>query len=91
MINMVKLGYVAQCICWVYPKGTAMAYIACSELNTNIIRIYDGKSMGQQLHQFDHIHQATITCMKVPTLSLIPTKTLLNRKSGDSIMLISIQ
>ncbi|KAL1921120.1 uncharacterized protein VTP21DRAFT_10836 [Calcarisporiella thermophila] len=60
MINMIKLDYVPQTVCWIYQPGQAQALIACSDQESSTIRIYDGRADGQALHEITKLHSAPV-------------------------------
>ncbi|KAJ3328777.1 hypothetical protein HDU76_009310 [Blyttiomyces sp. JEL0837] len=43
MINIIKLSYLPNTLCWCFKKGDAHALLACSELENSNIHLYDGR------------------------------------------------
>lgn len=43
MINLFKLNYIPNAVCWIYQKGQSEALLACSEKLTKNINLYDGR------------------------------------------------
>ncbi|CAH3165754.1 unnamed protein product [Porites lobata] len=50
MINMLRLDYVPEQCEWIFPPGAAVAAVACSEKETGVINIYDGRGTSTPLH-----------------------------------------
>ncbi|KAJ1554194.1 hypothetical protein HK096_004626, partial [Nowakowskiella sp. JEL0078] len=64
MINMIKIEYLPKAICWMFQKGDARALLACSELETNMIHFYDGRSDEKPLFETSKIHTKPVSIMK---------------------------
>lgn len=65
MINMLRLGYVPECVEWVYTFGDAIAAIAVSDQESNKINIYDGLGVATPLHVFETLHSQPVVALKV--------------------------
>lgn len=63
MINMIALDYVPKAICWVHRRGQAQALIACTDADSPLIRIYDGRGDGKPLLTVSHVHAKPVTVM----------------------------
>ncbi|KAJ3107107.1 hypothetical protein HDU97_004800 [Phlyctochytrium planicorne] len=48
MINMFKLSYLPNALCWCFRREDAQAVLACSDLETNKIYLYDGRNSDKQ-------------------------------------------
>lgn len=57
MINMFALDYRPLTCCWVHRKGQSQALLAITDANSNLIRIYDARENGKELHSIDKIHK----------------------------------
>ncbi|EJC97808.1 peptidyl-prolyl cis-trans isomerase [Fomitiporia mediterranea MF3/22] len=69
MINMIKLGFVPHCCCWVHGKGKAQALLAVSESNSGVIRIYDGRGDDKPLFVVDKVHRFPVHIMTARLLT----------------------
>lgn len=63
MINMLRLAYVPGQCEWIFPPGAAVAAVACSEKETGVIYIYDGRGTNTPLHTLS-VHTKPVTFIK---------------------------
>ncbi|KAL9951874.1 hypothetical protein ACROYT_G044613 [Oculina patagonica] len=63
MINMLRLDYVPGQCEWIFPPGAAVAAVACSEKETGVIHVYDGRGTSTPLHTLN-LHTKPITFIK---------------------------
>ncbi|XP_048581177.1 peptidylprolyl isomerase domain and WD repeat-containing protein 1 isoform X3 [Nematostella vectensis] len=63
MINMLKLNHAPGQCEWVFPRGAAVAAVACSDADRGVIHIYDGRGSNTPLHTLN-IHSSTITVIR---------------------------
>ncbi|XP_066601838.1 peptidylprolyl isomerase domain and WD repeat-containing protein 1 isoform X2 [Prorops nasuta] len=68
MINMMDLGYVPQCVEWIYSPGDAISAVAVSTQETNNIYLYDGQGVNTPLHIFERLHTKPVVIMKYNTM-----------------------
>ncbi|KAI8127393.1 peptidylprolyl isomerase domain and WD repeat-containing protein 1 isoform X2 [Lucilia cuprina] len=68
MINIIKLGFIPGCSCWIHSPGDAVQSLAISDKESNKIHIYDGQGNGEVLHVLDKLHLAPVIaiCYNVP-------------------------
>ena len=64
MINMIKLGYVPSCCCWIFSPGDAVSALAVSQKGSPVIRIYEAHGSKDPLHTIDKLHSQPITHIK---------------------------
>ncbi|RKO92503.1 hypothetical protein BDK51DRAFT_36400 [Blyttiomyces helicus] len=64
MINMMKLPYFPNALCWAYQKGNAQAFLACSDRDTSVIRFYDGRGGAEPLFTVPGIHSHPVHLMR---------------------------
>ncbi|CAI2163147.1 3521_t:CDS:10 [Funneliformis geosporum] len=62
MINMMKLEYVPNSICWVHKRGQAQSLLASSNEAGNIF-IYDGRGDGNSLYTVPKLHSHPVHLM----------------------------
>ena len=62
MINMLKLDYVPSVASWVHKPGDAINVLAVVEEDSNVIRMYDGKSSSEEIKSLK-IHQKRVEVM----------------------------
>ncbi|PKC13234.1 peptidyl-prolyl cis-trans isomerase cyp15, partial [Rhizophagus irregularis] len=62
MINMMKLEYTPNSICWVHKRGQAQTLLASSD-NAGNIFIYDGRGDEQPLHKVPKLHNHPVHLM----------------------------
>ncbi|PFX32217.1 peptidylprolyl isomerase domain and WD repeat-containing protein 1-like isoform X1 [Stylophora pistillata] len=63
MINMLRLNYIPGRCEWIFPPGAAVAAVACSEKETGMIYVYDGRGTSAPLHTVN-FHTKPITFIK---------------------------
>ncbi|RKP34278.1 peptidyl-prolyl cis-trans isomerase cyp15 [Dimargaris cristalligena] len=63
MINAIRLDYTPRCVCWFHRRGQAQAVVACTDLESSLIYLYDGRGDGQPLHTISSIHSKPVTLM----------------------------
>ncbi|RHZ65105.1 hypothetical protein Glove_319g14 [Diversispora epigaea] len=63
MINMMKLDYVPNSVCWVHKRGQAQTLVACSDQGSSTIYIYDGRGNETPLHTISNIHSHPVHLM----------------------------
>ncbi|KXJ16664.1 peptidylprolyl isomerase domain and WD repeat-containing protein 1 [Exaiptasia diaphana] len=63
MINMLKLNYKPGKCEWVFPKGAAIAAVACADEDTGVIHVYDGRGTNTPLHSLK-LHSASVTVIR---------------------------
>ncbi|CAH1760740.1 5030_t:CDS:10 [Entrophospora sp. SA101] len=63
MINMIKLNYVPNSVCWIHRSGQAQPLVACSDHDSGNIYIYDGRGDGQPLHRILTMHSSPVHVM----------------------------
>ena len=64
MINIIKLGYVPECACWVHRSGDALPKLAVAEADSTKIHIYDGRSGDAPLlHSAEKLHMKPVVAM----------------------------
>lgn len=63
MINMLSLAYIPGQCEWIFPPGAAVAAVACSEKETGVIYIYDGRGTNTPLHTLN-VHTKPVTFIK---------------------------
>ena len=57
MINMISLNFIPELIKWIYGSGSTVMSIAVTELESNVIRIYDSTSSANEpLKILDQVH-----------------------------------
>ncbi|KAI9488051.1 peptidyl-prolyl cis-trans isomerase cyp15 [Zychaea mexicana] len=56
MINMIKLGYKPNSVCWIHQQGQAQALVAVSEADSPKIHLYDGRAEGKPIHTISNLH-----------------------------------
>ncbi|KAI8917525.1 hypothetical protein DFJ77DRAFT_428966 [Powellomyces hirtus] len=72
MINMIKLPYLPNAVCWMYQKGQAQALLACSDRETSAIHLYDGRGGVEPLKTIESIHSAPVHIMRYnPTANVV--------------------
>ncbi|KAK7595234.1 hypothetical protein V9T40_001667 [Parthenolecanium corni] len=64
MINMIKLDYIPQCVCWIHSTGDPVSTLAVSEAENHTIYVYDGMGRGDPLHKFEKLHLKPVVLMK---------------------------
>nr|XP_002736396.1 PREDICTED: peptidylprolyl isomerase domain and WD repeat-containing protein 1-like [Saccoglossus kowalevskii] len=64
MINMMKLPYVASCCEWIYSSGDPIPALACSEKDSGVIHVYDGKGDGTPIHTIDKLHSKNVVLIE---------------------------
>lgn len=64
MINMFRLRYMPNCCVWVFPGGAAIPAVACSELDSAVVHVYDGRGESKELTILENIHSSPITFME---------------------------
>ncbi|KAI8820990.1 uncharacterized protein EV422DRAFT_496207 [Fimicolochytrium jonesii] len=64
MINMNKLEYLPNAVCWMYQKGQAQALLACSDRESSSIYLYDGRGSNDPLKVITSIHSSTVHIMR---------------------------
>ncbi|XP_020615590.1 peptidylprolyl isomerase domain and WD repeat-containing protein 1-like isoform X1 [Orbicella faveolata] len=63
MINMLRLDYIPGQCEWIFPPGAAVASVACSEKETGVIHVYDGRGTSTPLHTLN-LHTKPVTFIK---------------------------
>ncbi|CAG8560024.1 9235_t:CDS:10 [Diversispora eburnea] len=63
MINMMKLDYVPNSVCWVHKRGQAQSLVACSDQSSSTIYIYDGRGTETPLHTISNMHSHPVHLM----------------------------
>lgn len=63
MINMLRLEYVPGHCEWIFSPGAAVAAVACSEKETGVIYIYDGRGTSSPLNTLN-VHTKPVTLIK---------------------------
>ncbi|CAG8486722.1 1718_t:CDS:10 [Ambispora gerdemannii] len=63
MINVVKLDYIPNSVCWVHKRGQAQALVACADQDSGNIFIYDGRGDGNPLHTLPKMHSHPVQIM----------------------------
>ncbi|KAG9292622.1 hypothetical protein G9A89_006994 [Geosiphon pyriformis] len=63
MINMIKLDYLPNSVCWVHKRGQAQALVACADQDSGNIHIYDGRGDGKSLHTLSKMHSQPVQIM----------------------------
>lgn len=66
---MMRLGYIPQCIEWIYTLGDAILTLAVSDQESNRISIYDGLGVATPLHVFETLHTQPVVALKVSFMS----------------------
>lgn len=61
MINILRLGYVPECVAWIHQASDPIAAVAIAESSTNLIHVYDGR--GDRLKTLDRIHFKPVVSM----------------------------
>ncbi|KAI8893836.1 hypothetical protein BC833DRAFT_607054 [Globomyces pollinis-pini] len=64
MINMFKLDYLPNTICWMYQTGQAQSLLACSEKESNKIHLYDGRGGTDLLITISTLHSVPTHIMR---------------------------
>ncbi|KAJ3179601.1 Peptidyl-prolyl cis-trans isomerase cyp15 [Geranomyces variabilis] len=64
MINMIKLPYLPNAVCWMYQKGQAQALLACSDRETSAIHLYDGRGGSEPLKTIEKLHSVPVHIMR---------------------------
>lgn len=65
MINMMQLGFVPECVEWIYSAGDPISAVAVSDQESNKIYIYDGQGSETPIHIFDKLHTKPVVALKV--------------------------
>ncbi|CAG8444879.1 5545_t:CDS:10 [Acaulospora morrowiae] len=63
MINMMKLEYIPNSVCWIHKRGKAQSLVACSDHESGSIYIYDGRGDGKPLHTITKMHSDPVHLM----------------------------
>ncbi|TPX66944.1 hypothetical protein SpCBS45565_g04120 [Spizellomyces sp. 'palustris'] len=72
MINMIKLSYLPNAVCWAYRKGQAQALLACSDRESSAIHLYDGRGGPDSLFTINNLHIDPVHIMRYnPTADVI--------------------
>ncbi|KAJ3279033.1 Peptidyl-prolyl cis-trans isomerase cyp15 [Borealophlyctis nickersoniae] len=69
MINMIKLTYLPNAVCWMYQKGQAQALLACSDRESSAIHLYDGRGGVEPLRTITSLHSAPAIIVKYNSLA----------------------
>ncbi|TPX41199.1 hypothetical protein SeLEV6574_g06213 [Synchytrium endobioticum] len=56
MINLIKLQFLPRALCWIYRKGEAQAWLACTDRDTPEIQVFDGRGDGNSAHTISNMH-----------------------------------
>ncbi|KAJ3158430.1 Peptidyl-prolyl cis-trans isomerase cyp15 [Geranomyces michiganensis] len=64
MINMIKLPYLPNSVCWMYQKGQAQALLACSDRESPAIHLYDGRGGSEPLKTIEKLHSTSVHIMR---------------------------
>lgn len=65
MINIFKFAFTPKTCCWVHQPGAGQTLLAVSDMNSSMIRLYDGRGDGKPLYELDKIHRGPVHAMSV--------------------------
>lgn len=68
MINIFKFPFTPKACCWVHQHGAGQTLLAVSEVDSPMIRIYDGRGDGKPLFELGKIHRAPVHTIAVRIL-----------------------
>ena len=60
MINILKFPYTPKACCWIHMPGAGQTLLAVSDVDSSMIRIYDGRGDGKPLYELDKLHRAPV-------------------------------
>jgi peptidylprolyl isomerase domain and WD repeat-containing protein 1 len=77
MINILKFDYRPKTCCWIHAPGAGQTLLAVSDMDSQSIRIYDGRGEGKPLYELDKLHRAPVHLMAVSLrqLEVVNTET----------------
>ncbi|TPX34041.1 hypothetical protein SmJEL517_g03184 [Synchytrium microbalum] len=64
MINLIKLSFLPKAICWIFRKGEAQAWLACTDRDSSAIHIFDGRGDATPSHTISNLHNHPVTIVK---------------------------
>jgi peptidylprolyl isomerase domain and WD repeat-containing protein 1 len=69
MINIIKVSYLPNTLCWCYNRGDARCLLAVSDLESGCIYFYDGRDVSQQISSIDDNKNESSVTSKGPASS----------------------
>ncbi|KAJ1554925.1 hypothetical protein HK405_003717, partial [Cladochytrium tenue] len=74
MINIIKLSYLPNALCWCFKKGDPKAILACSDLESPSIFLFDGRdSIVDQAADDDETDEMAYIKKPMPTMRKVDT------------------
>jgi peptidylprolyl isomerase domain and WD repeat-containing protein 1 len=64
MINILKLDFLINDLCWIYEKGQADLILACSDKESPEIKIYNGKGSSDPLVCIKKLHKQPVNIIR---------------------------
>jgi peptidylprolyl isomerase domain and WD repeat-containing protein 1 len=64
MINILKLDFLINDLCWIYEKGQADFILACSDKESPEIKIYNGKGSSDPLVTIKTLHKQPVNIIR---------------------------
>jgi peptidylprolyl isomerase domain and WD repeat-containing protein 1 len=64
MINILKLDFLINDLCWIYENGQADLLLACSDKESPEIKIYNGKGSSDPLYCIKKLHKQPVNIIR---------------------------